>query len=99
MQPHLLGYDQEALSYRWRNMDKSVENLCLEVQKIVELGAINNLTRIEVFKTIYNATREACGLEDTPFPHQISSTNTPIPSMSEPWFCCAEPTQEQLSRL
>ena len=99
MQPHLLGYDQEALSYRWRNMDKSVEDLCLEVQKIVELGATNNLTRIEVFKTIYNAARDACGLEDKPFPHHISSINTPIPSMSEPWFCCAEPTQEQLSRL
>ena len=99
IQPHLLGYDQEALSYRWRNMDKSVENLCIEVQKIVELGTVNNLPRVELFKSIYTATRKACGLDNSPLPYQILSNSVAIPSMSEPWFCCAEPTQEQLSRL
>jgi radical SAM superfamily enzyme YgiQ (UPF0313 family) len=96
---HLLGYDQEALSYRWRNKDKSVENLCLNVQKIVELGATNSLTRVEIFRTIYNITRKACGLEASPLPYQVRPSHAAIPSMSEPWFCCAEPTQEQLSRL
>ncbi len=99
IQPHLLGYNQEALSYQWSNMDKSVENLCIEVQKIVELGTVNNLPRVELFKTIYTATRKACGLDNSPLPYKILSNSAAIPSMSEPWFCCAEPTLEQLSRL
>jgi hypothetical protein len=99
IQPHLLGYDQEALSHRWRNLDKSVEDLCREIQKIVETGAADGILRVETFKTIYATTRRACGLNDDTFPYQLPLTNITVPSMSEPWFCCAEPTQEQLSRL
>ena len=99
IQPHLLGYDQEALSHRWRNLDESVEDLCREIQKIVETGAADGILRVETFKTIYATTRRACGLNDDTFPYQLPLTNITVPSMSEPWFCCAEPTLEQLSRL
>jgi len=99
IQPHLLGYDQKALSYRWHNLDQSVEDLCSEVQKIVENSAANETGRFETFKTIYATTRKACGLNDDTFPYQLPMSDFTIPSMSEPWFCCAEPTQEQLSRL
>jgi hypothetical protein len=23
----------------------------------------------------------------------------PVPAMSEPWYCCAEPTEKQLARV
>jgi radical SAM superfamily enzyme YgiQ (UPF0313 family) len=99
MQPHLLGYDQEALSYRWRNADESVEALCSDIQQIVETGARDNHTRAETFKALYAATQSACDQAITPLPDLGSIPKLTIPSMSEPWFCCAEPTQEQLSRL
>jgi len=99
IQPYLLEYDQEALSYQWRNLDECVENLCAEIQRIVEVGATEGHSRAETFKSLYSAAANACGLSKIDFPHIIESGSVNIPSMSEPWFCCAEPTQEQLSRL
>ena len=99
LQPYLLGYNQEALSYTWRNPDESVENLCNEVQTIVENDSTHKLSRLETFRNIYAAARIACGLNGDHIPYQMLPLQDSIPSMSEPWFCCAEPTQEQLSRL
>jgi hypothetical protein len=99
LRPHLLSYNQEALSYSWCNPDESVENLCNLVQTIVENASRNKITRTETFKNIYAAVQTACGLNNDPIPYQILPLQNGIPSMSEPWFCCAEPTKEQLSRL
>ena len=99
IQPHLLDYNEESLSYSWRNPDESVENLCSEIQVIVETSSVNQKTRSETFASIYAAARKACGLKRNDNPFKISSSGYNIPSMSEPWFCCAEPTNEQLSRL
>lgn len=99
MQPHLLGYDQAALSHKWRNPDESVEEFCTAVQALVETSAIENHSRQDTFKALYDASLKACGKEHESLPTLSALPNLPIPSMSEPWFCCAEPTQEQLSRL
>ncbi|MGY8999427.1 MAG: CUAEP/CCAEP-tail radical SAM (seleno)protein [Rhodospirillales bacterium] len=99
IQPYLQGYNQEALSYRWRNADESVEELCTIVQQIVETGAAKDHTRFETFKALYSATLSANGQSITNLPDLNALPGIAIPSMSEPWFCCAEPTQEQLSRL
>lgn len=99
MQPHLQGYDQEALSYKWRNPDESVEALCIEVQEIVEASARDSLSRQKTFAEIYEVTLAACGRTNQASPDFSTLPTMAIPSMSEPWFCCAEPTQEQLSRL
>jgi len=99
IQPHLKGYDEEALSYRWRNSDETVEALCAEVQEIVEDGANENHSRRETFAAIYAAALAACDRPSHDLPSLTSTVINAIPSMSEPWFCCAEPTQEQLARL
>ncbi len=99
IQPYLLDYDQEALSYQWRNLDGSVERLCAEIQEIVEIGTKEGHSRIKTFKSLYAAAANACGLSKIDFPYTVKSSSVNIPSMSEPWFCCAEPTQEQLARL
>ena len=98
IKPLLLGYDQEALSYSWQNQDESVEELFKEVQEIVETCSVEEISRFETFKSIYAVTCIACGLGENSPPFKPTKSNN-IPSMSEPWFCCAEPTKEQLSRL
>ncbi|MBT3990729.1 MAG: radical SAM protein [Rhodospirillaceae bacterium] len=99
IEPHLLGYDQEALSHRWQNTDESVEEFCSQIQEIVEIGARDNQSRIETFKALYKATQQACGIDTPTLPDLQPLPLLTIPAMSEPWFCCAEPSQEQLSRL
>jgi radical SAM superfamily enzyme YgiQ (UPF0313 family) len=99
IQPHLDGYDEEALSYRWRNSDETVEELCAGVQEIVEASAENNHSRRETFAAIYAAALTACDRPSNDLPSLKSAPGVAIPSMSEPWFCCAEPTAEQLARL
>ncbi len=99
IQPHLAGYDQVALSYRWRNGDETVEALCAKVQEIVEASAQGNRSRRDTFAAIYTAALAACDRPNNGLPNLTSVAGITIPSMSEPWFCCAEPTQEQLARL
>ena len=99
IKPYLKEYDQEALSYRWQNKNQSVEKLCSVVQNIVETGAQKKHSRIKIFKTIYRAALESKGSSQTSIPHIKEQSGLKIPSMSEPWFCCAEPTKEQLARL
>jgi len=99
IQPHLDGYDEQALSYRWRNSDPSVEELCAGVQEIVEASAQDNRSRRDTFAAIYAVALMACDRPSNDLPSLKSTSRNAIPSMSEPWFCCAEPTAEQLARL
>jgi len=46
--------------------------------------------------TIYDAVRAACGLEPA---RVAASAVDDRPRLTEPWFCCAEPTGAQLGRL
>ena len=99
IKPYLKEYNQEALSYRWENKIQSVEKLCSIVQNIVETGTQKKYSREEIFKTIYKATLKIKGSNKTKMPYINKQSQLKIPSMSEPWFCCAEPTEEQLARL
>ncbi len=99
IQPHLDGYDHAALSHRWHNRDQSVEKLCSAVQEIVEAGAREKRSRRATFTAIYTAALAACERPAIDLPDLMNASEIAIPSMSEPWFCCAEPTQEQLARL
>jgi hypothetical protein len=91
MQPHLGELDSRSLSYAWLHPDPRMDALQREVSRVVETAAGEQedaqvtFYRIRVLAAA--ATRE--NRRENPGP----------PRISEPWFCCAEPTSSQLGSL
>lgn len=89
-------FDEKSLCYPWQNPDFRVDELQLRVEEIVEDSAESNLSRSEVFERIWYATEEAIG-NTKASPLDITTQNAnKLPFLSEPWYCCAEPTKQQL---
>jgi radical SAM superfamily enzyme YgiQ (UPF0313 family) len=83
-------FDEPALLYRWRHSDPAVDALGEQALRI----AASHGSRREVFGYLWNL------VSDQPPPEKVGhAPRTPIPYLDEPWFCCAEPTEEQVARL
>lgn len=94
--PHLGAFDPAALSYSWSNPSANVDTLQRTVQRIVEVGEAEDQTREDIFAALWTAAHETCGQAA---PSLNLAATSPGPRMSEPWYCCAEPTAEQLARV
>jgi len=88
------NFDPKLLGYPWKNPDARVDRLQREVQEWVAKAEGQGLSRREIFAQIWKLAHAALGVE-TP---QLADTGAgaPIPRLTEPWYCCAEPTEQQL---
>jgi hypothetical protein len=93
-------FDEAALVYRWKHPDARVDELCERLQGIVNVGEKMNQTRTQIFERIEDAAWVAAGLSREKRPAsnglQILQASAAIPHLDEPWYCCAEPTGDQL---
>ncbi len=89
------GFDAAALSYVWKHPDARVDRLHGAVCGAV--AAAEGTNRREVFGRIWALAHEACDMAAPPLP--VSAAETLVPRLSEPWYCCAEPTSEQFARV
>jgi len=71
-----------------------VDALSETVQAIAAEGDRRKESRSTVFARIWKAAHAAAGL-DAPMLTQSPSPAPAVPFLSEPWYCCAEPTREQ----
>ncbi len=85
------GYDADRLSYTWRSCDPAIDALHCELSAIVERAAAGG----EPLTQTYAHVREAVGAP----PRPVTPSATPRPHLTESWFCCAEPTEQQLGAL
>ena len=83
-------FDEAMLGYPWRHPDPRMDALETEVAALAESAA----PRDEAFGEAWRLVHAALG---TPVPPLLHDPGRPIPSHSEPWYCCAEPTGEQLA--
>ena len=95
-QAHLLSFDPEVLSYRWANPDPRVDALQQELQAVVERGDSDGKSRHAIFDDIRRAACRACDVAPAPL---RPASDRWVPRMSEPWYCCAEPTTDQFERV
>jgi len=96
----LQPFDDAALVYRWRNPDPRVDELAKKVSEIVQVGEKSHAARARIFHKIRNAAGEAAGLAPiTVSAASASSQQTALPYVNEPWYCCAEPAEDQLVPL
>ena len=89
------AFDDALLGYPWQAEDARVDAMQAEIMAWVMAAEKDGLPRAEVFAGIWNRTHAALG--ETAPPLDAAQFGTPIPRHSEPWYCCAEPTETQLA--
>jgi len=87
-------FDPQSLFYPWKHTDPRVDALSETVQAIAAEGDRRKESRSTVFERIWKAAHAAAGLE-APSIQTSHTSPAAIPFLSEPWYCCAEPTREQ----
>jgi radical SAM superfamily enzyme YgiQ (UPF0313 family) len=93
---NILGaFDPGILGHPWHNPDPRVDALQQEVQAWVTRGEAVGLSRPEIFTGIWELAHTKAG-RPTPSLDMTHSGKT-VPRLSENWYCCAEPTCEQLT--
>ncbi len=88
------AFDARMLGYPWRHADRRVDALQRALQSCVAQGERQGLARGEMFDRIWRLAHDALGL---PTPGLARADfGECIARLSEPWYCCAEPTEQQL---
>jgi hypothetical protein len=87
------AFDAESLVYPWWNADERVDRLSETVQAIAADADAKKLSRSEAFGRIWEAAHTAAGVDT---PSLELGAGRAVPFLSEPWYCCAEPTKAQL---
>jgi radical SAM superfamily enzyme YgiQ (UPF0313 family) len=96
------AFDAAALMYPWKHSDARVDALVENVSRIVERDEMERRSREEIFAHIWEAAAQAdgssLGVSAVALPNfkRNGKPRAAIPHMNEPWYCCAEPTREQL---
>ena len=89
-------YDPKLLGYPWKHVDPAMDDLQRRIQDWVALAEREGRDRQSVFVQIWSWAHEVLGQPVPALPNELGN---PIPHMSEPWYCCAEPTTEQLQQF
>ncbi len=102
MRPHLRGYDPATFSHLWQHPDPRMDSLQAEVGRLVAAGADQGVAPAEVHLRVRELAATAAadaGIDWTAAAPPRVLEVTGRPRLSEPWFCCAEPTERQLGAV
>ncbi|HEV1995850.1 MAG TPA: CUAEP/CCAEP-tail radical SAM protein [Candidatus Acidoferrum sp.] len=88
-------FDPQSLAYPWKNSDPRLDALSETVQEIAAAAERQRESRPATFERIWKAAHAAAGLPSPPI-NRSARSQASIPFLSEPWYCCAEPTRDQL---
>jgi len=88
-------FDPQSLAYPWKNTDPRLDALSETVQRIAAEAERQKESRSATFEHIWKAAHAAAGLP-APQLNLSARSQVSVPFLSEPWYCCAEPTQDQL---
>ncbi|MER8387062.1 CUAEP/CCAEP-tail radical SAM protein [Mesorhizobium sp. M1380] len=94
-------FDEASLAYPWVHPDPRVDALHSRIKRIVQNGEARGKTRCEIFYEVFDAAEETAFISANASrrpPDKTAPKSSP-PRMTEAWYCCAEPTEDQFSRL
>ena len=91
--PHFDRYDPDALGWRWTAADRRVDDLQRHLAALVDRHATAGTDPLDTFAEIAATVGAAAGRT---LPTAARSRGG-RPRLTETWFCCAEPTCEQMS--
>lgn len=84
-----------TLGYPWRHDDPRVDQLQVRAQRLVEQADNEGQDRFATFAGLWALAHEALG--QSPPALDRATAGPESPHLSEPWYCCAEPTTAQLA--
>jgi hypothetical protein len=87
-------FDPQSLAYPWKNADPRLDALSEAVQEIAAAAEQQKESRSATFERIWKAAHAVAGLP-APQINLSARSQAGIPFLSEPWYCCAEPTRDQ----
>lgn len=92
--PERLGaFDPALLGYPWVHADPKVDALQRELQALVMQAEAAGTSRKDLFAAVWKLAHAAAGRAAPALPDTAEAA---VPRLSEPWYCCAEPTAQQL---
>ena len=94
---NLVGpFNAESLVYPWKNRDARLDALSARIQGIAASADALKWPRSRTFEAIWKAAYTTAGIA---VPELRVESSKKVPFLSEPWYCCAEPTKDQLVNL
>lgn len=90
----IAAFDAKLLGYPWRHADPRVDALQQAVQACAAQGDQQRRSRSDIFGQIWRVAHDALGIEAPQLTE--ADSGEPVARLSEPWYCCAEPTEQQL---
>jgi hypothetical protein len=100
MREHVHGYDPERFSHLWQHPDRTMDELQAQIADLVasdaDAGAAPRSTHAAIRRLTARAVDES-GLSWPDAGSELRASRHEAPRLSEPWFCCAEPTTAQLA--
>jgi radical SAM superfamily enzyme YgiQ (UPF0313 family) len=89
-------FDPDMLGYPWRHADPRVDALQGDIQRLIEVANEQGWSRRTTFEQIWRLAHAALERNAPDLPADLGPE---IPRHSEAWYCCAEPTNQQLQAL
>jgi radical SAM superfamily enzyme YgiQ (UPF0313 family) len=90
----ITDFNPASLGYTWVHRDTAVDALQENIRHWTEKAENNGLSRLEIFNGIRRIALKAAGRDEADFTEEQCGEAVPV--HSESWYCCAEPTEQQL---
>ncbi len=88
-------FDPAALVYPWKHSDPRLDALAPRVQTLANDGDRLRRSRSETFMLIWRTANELAGADGGARLRMANGSGRKVPHFTEPWYCCAEPTEDQ----
>lgn len=85
-------FDPERLGYSWQAEDPALDDLQVRLSSIAAAGAAGSEPVSATFEAVRAEVLAVAGLSSE---RRVREDRSGRPRLSEPWFCCAEPTDHQ----
>ena len=97
--PFITAFDEASLCYRWQHPNVLVDRLQRDVEATVKesLGTKGQNSRQAVFRNVWRTLGRYIDVPPLPEVEPSSCCSVKVvPYLSEAWYCCAEPTEQQM---
>jgi len=93
--------DQQKFQHTWSHPDPRMDSLQKAVTKIVEHSTKAKEDPEYTFYRLWELVYDTAGLKFSSLNKAVSMNPDRVrpPRMTEPWFCCAEPTSDQFQSV
>ncbi len=90
-------FDSGSLAYPWAHSDPAVDALQRDVLGLAARAVADRMPGARFFEELWTLATRFAGQAGRPRARAPRDSSLPVPELSEPWYCCAEPTDNQLA--